>query len=162
LRIAMVSEHASPLVAYDDAGGQNVHVAALAAELARQGARVTVYTRRHDATTPRRVRMYPDVLVDHVEAGPSAKLPKDSLVPYMRQFATGLSEAWQAERPDIVHAHYWMSGWAALAAAQPSGFLWCKPFIRWESSSGVTLGRETQARQSAFVRSGSSSNVQIW
>ena len=37
MRIAMVSEHASPLAALGgvDAGGQNVHVAALACELAR-------------------------------------------------------------------------------------------------------------------------------
>ena len=41
MRIAMVSEHASPLAVLGgvDAGGQNVHVAALAAALGRRGAR---------------------------------------------------------------------------------------------------------------------------
>ena len=44
----MISEHASPLAALGgaDAGGQNVHVAALAAALARRGHEVTVFTRR--------------------------------------------------------------------------------------------------------------------
>ncbi len=40
MKVAMVSEHASPLAALGgvDAGGQNVHVAALAEALARLGA----------------------------------------------------------------------------------------------------------------------------
>ena len=44
MRIAMVSEHASPLAALGgvDAGGQNVHVAALAEAVARRGAQVLV------------------------------------------------------------------------------------------------------------------------
>ena len=51
LTIDLVSEHASPLAAIGgvDAGGQNVHVAALAAGLARRGHVVTVHTRRDDA-----------------------------------------------------------------------------------------------------------------
>ena len=45
IRIAMVSEHASPLAALGgvDAGGQNVHVAELSAALARRGHQVRVY-----------------------------------------------------------------------------------------------------------------------
>ena len=50
MRIAMVSEHASPLAVLGgvDAGGQNVHVAALAAALGRRGDEVVVHTRRDD------------------------------------------------------------------------------------------------------------------
>ena len=54
----MVSEHASPLACLGgvDAGGQNVHVAALATALAARGHQVTVYTRADapalSATTP--------------------------------------------------------------------------------------------------------------
>ncbi|MGN6597728.1 MAG: glycosyltransferase, partial [Actinomycetes bacterium] len=50
MRIAMVSEHASPLAVLGgvDAGGQNVHVADLSRALARAGHEVTVYTRRDD------------------------------------------------------------------------------------------------------------------
>ncbi len=44
MRVAMVSEHASPLAVLGgvDAGGQNVHVAALAEGMARHGADVVV------------------------------------------------------------------------------------------------------------------------
>src|SRR5437868_879997 len=51
MRIAMVSEHASPLQAMlggVDAGGQNVFVADLTRALARRGVEVTVYTRRDE------------------------------------------------------------------------------------------------------------------
>jgi glycosyltransferase involved in cell wall biosynthesis len=57
------------------------------------------------------------VEVDHVDAGPPYEVPKDELVPYMGRFADELRELWSAEPPDVVHAHFWMSGMAALAAA---------------------------------------------
>ena len=68
MRIAMVSEHASPLAVLGgvDAGGQNVHVAALATALGRRGAEVVVHTRRDDPALPHRVRFAPGVTVEHV------------------------------------------------------------------------------------------------
>ena len=119
----MVSEHASPLAVLGgvDAGGQNVHVAALASGMAAHGVDVVVHTRRDDVRLPRRVRMRPGVTVDHVMAGPPAHVPKDDLLPYMDAFADDLHRQWTARRPDVVHAHFWMSGKAALAAARPLG-----------------------------------------
>jgi type III pantothenate kinase len=121
MRIAMVSEHASPLATLGgvDAGGQNVHVAALATELARQGAEVVVHTRRDDPDLPRRVELAPGVVVDHVDAGPPEHVPKDDLLPYMGAFADDLSAQWRADRPEVVHAHFWTSGLAAVDAARP-------------------------------------------
>jgi glycosyltransferase involved in cell wall biosynthesis/phosphoheptose isomerase len=120
MRVAMVSEHASPLATLGgvDAGGQNVFVEALSRELARRGCEVVVYTRRDAATLPRRVTLCPGVEVEHVAAGPAVELPKDDLFPHMPQFAAGLARAWRRERPDIVHAHFWMSGHASLLAAE--------------------------------------------
>jgi glycosyltransferase involved in cell wall biosynthesis len=117
----MVSEHASPLavVGAVDAGGQNVHVAALATALAAQGHAVTVHTRRDDATLPPQVLLASGVTVDHVPAGPASVISKDDLLPYMDEFADGLRARWSNELPDIVHAHFWMSGRAALRAADP-------------------------------------------
>src|ERR671932_403312 len=112
MRVAMVSEHASPLAVLGgvDAGGQNVHVAALATAMGRRGVEVVVYTRREDPSLPRRVRLAPHVLVEHVDAGPPEPVPKDLLLPYMDIFAEELKEAWSYWRPDVVHAHFWMSG----------------------------------------------------
>jgi len=121
MRIAMVSEHASPLATVGgvDAGGQNVFVEALARELARLGNQVVVHTRRTEPDLPRRVALCPGVDVDHVDAGPPRRIGKDDLLPHMDAFAAELERAWQKKRPDVVHAHFWMSGHAALAAAAP-------------------------------------------
>jgi glycosyltransferase involved in cell wall biosynthesis len=123
MKIAMVSEHASPLAVLGgvDAGGQNVHVAALATELGALGHTVTVHTRRDDPHLPRRVRLAPGVTVDHVDAGPAAPLPKDALLPWMADFGADLARVWERDRPDVVHAHFWMSGLAAVQAAVPLG-----------------------------------------
>ncbi|HYY44966.1 MAG TPA: glycosyltransferase [Actinomycetota bacterium] len=119
MRIAMVSEHASPLAALGgvDAGGQNVHVASLAAQLGRKGVEVVVYTRRDDPSLPRRVKIGRCVEVEHVDAGPPEPVFRDDLLPYMDEFAAYLARAWRSARPDIVHSHFWMSGKAALPAA---------------------------------------------
>lgn len=119
MKIAMVSEHASPLAAPGsvDAGGQNVHVAALSTALAARGHEVIVYTRRDDPALPRRVPLTDGVDVVHVDAGPAQRIPKDDLLPHMSALAAGLAEDWAAERPDVVHSHFWMSGLAALEAA---------------------------------------------
>ena len=123
MRIAMVSEHASPLATLGgvDAGGQNVHVAALAIGLARLGNSVTVYTRRDDRKLPVRVPLAPGVVVEHIDAGPVKPIPKDAIYPHVRTFAARLRRAWTQDRPDVVHSHFWMSGLAALGAAKPLG-----------------------------------------
>jgi D-inositol-3-phosphate glycosyltransferase len=139
MRIAMVSEHASPLAVLGgvDAGGQNVHVAALAAALAERGDHVMVHTRRDDAALPRRVALGPRLDVDHVDAGPPCELPKDQLLPYMSDFAEQLRAQWRTEPPDVVHAHFWMSAIAALRAARTLGI----PVVHTFHALGVVKRR---------------------
>jgi len=114
----MVSEHASPLATLGgaDAGGQNVHVAALGHALADQGVEVVIHTRRDSPDLDDRVQLAPNLVVDHVDAGPAAQVPKDELLPYMGAFGDELTDRWLEERPDVAHAHFWMSGLAALQA----------------------------------------------
>lgn len=120
MRIDLVSEHASPLalVGGTDAGGQNVHVASLACGLARLGADVVVHTRRDDPALDEVVPFVPGVVVRHVDAGPPVPLPKDELLVHMDEFADQLTGRWTVDRPDIAHAHFWMSGYAAVTAAE--------------------------------------------
>jgi glycosyltransferase involved in cell wall biosynthesis len=115
----MVSEHASPLAHLGgvDAGGQNVFVAQLALALARRGHEVTVYTRRDGEGLADRVAMAPGVTVEHVSAGPARPVPKDLLLPFMGRFGRELARSWRRRPPAVVHAHFWMSGLAALRAA---------------------------------------------
>ena len=120
MRIAMVSEHANPLAVVGgvDAGGQNVHVAALARALARRGHEVVVHTRQDDPTVPRRVQLCDGVTVEHVAAGPAEEVPKDELLPFMPELGRRLAESWAVSPPDVVHGHFWMSGLAALIGAR--------------------------------------------
>lgn len=119
----MVSEHASPLAAMGgaDAGGQNVHVAALSSALSRQGHDVTVYTRRDNRRVAATVETPDGYRVVHVPAGPAKKLPKDELLPHMGEFGRVLRSRWAKDRPDVVHAHFWMSGLASILAAKDLG-----------------------------------------
>jgi glycosyltransferase involved in cell wall biosynthesis len=118
MRIAIVSEHASPLATLGevDAGGQNVYVAALSDELARAGHDVRVYTRRDSVDLPDEVHLASGVTVEHIAAGPAAPVAKDDLWPLMDELGDGLAAAWRRTDPDVVHAHFWMSGYASLRA----------------------------------------------
>ncbi len=120
MKIAMISEHASPLAHLGgvDAGGQNVHVAELSAALARRGHDVVVYTRRDDPGLPDSVETPDGYSVVHVPAGPARALPKDQLLQYMYDFAQFLEDRWLADAPDVAHAHFWMSGVATQRSAR--------------------------------------------
>ncbi|MGW5751468.1 glycosyltransferase [Nocardia rhamnosiphila] len=143
MKIAMVSEHASPLAALGgvDAGGQNVHVAELAAGMSRRGHDVTVYTRREDAAAPTTVRTGQGYRVTRVPAGPPEVLPKDELLPFMDEFGEFLRQDWQREAPDVAHAHFWMSGLATLAAAPALGI----PVLQTFHALGVVKRRHQGA-----------------
>ncbi|MDG9687583.1 glycosyltransferase [Streptomyces sp. DH18] len=123
LRVALVSEHASPLadLGGPDAGGQNVYVAQLADHLALRGHDVTVYTRRDAPGLPLELTTPSGVKVVHVSAGPAKRVPKDELLPCMPEFGSFLASRWSSAPPDVVHAHFWMSGMAALAGARGLG-----------------------------------------
>lgn len=123
MRIALVSEHANPLASVGgvDAGGQNVHVAALAGGLVERGHEVTVFTRRDTAAAPTKVTAPEGYVVEHVPAGPPTDVPKDELLQHMPAFADCLEARWHDEPFDVVHAHFWMSGLASVEAAKASG-----------------------------------------
>jgi D-inositol-3-phosphate glycosyltransferase len=147
MRVDMVSEHASPLAVLGgaDAGGQNVHVAALSAALARLGAEVVVHTRRDHPELPPSVEAAPGVTVQHVDAGPARPIPKDELLPLMDEFAHRLRESFRADPPDVVHGHFWMSGRAALAAARPLGI----PVAQTFHALGVVKRRHQGSRDTS-------------
>ena len=148
MKITFVSEHASPLAALGgvDAGGQNVHVAELAKALVAEGHLVTVVTRRDDPA------LAPELLTDdgyrvvHVTAGPARSVPKDDLWPHMSAFSDGLLGVLAEDRPDLVHAHFWMSGWAARRAAAPLALPTGSPSMPSARSSGGTRALTTPAR----------------
>ena len=128
-RIALISEHASPLASLGgtDFGGQNVYVAQLAQNLAALGLAVDVFTRRDSPELPRIVRCPSGIRVIHVPAGPAAFVPKEELLPHMEEFTSFLLN-WRQQRGvryDLYHANFWMSGLVAAELKRATG----APFV---------------------------------
>ena len=117
-RIALISEHASPLAAVGgaDTGGQNIAVAELAQHLAALGYEIDVFTRWDDRRVPKIINWRSGIRVIHVEAGPVAFIPKEKLLPHMPAFTEDMLRFVEAENNPykLIHAHFFMS---ALVAA---------------------------------------------
>jgi D-inositol-3-phosphate glycosyltransferase len=135
-RVAVLSVHTSPLdqPGTGDSGGMNVYIRAVAERLVRQGVEVDIFTRSRDGQ-PEVVEDVPGVRVVHVRAGPPAPLPKRDLPRYLPQFLGGvLAHVRRASRPpDLVHSHYWLSGWVGRNAKE----IWGVPLV----ASFHTLGK---------------------
>src|SRR4051812_31600216 len=117
MRIAMISEHASPLAVIGgiDSGGQNIYVAHVARQLVRLGHAVDVFTRCDDAALAPVVDVEPGLRVVHVLAGPRAFVPKERLLDHMPEFAASCADWFRAQpRYDVIHANFFMSGWVGL------------------------------------------------
>ena len=116
-KIALVSEHASPLASPGsiDSGGQNVYVAHVAKQLAQLGYLVDVFTRRDDSHQEQVVQWQPNIRVIQVPAGPAQYIPKEQLLSYMGEFGRFMIRFAKREKIpyDIVHANFFMSGMAA-------------------------------------------------
>jgi glycosyltransferase involved in cell wall biosynthesis len=149
MRIAMISEHASPLAVLgeEDAGGQNTHVAELAAALVGEGHDVRVYTRRDSGTLPEAVSTPDGYQVCHVPAGPARRVPKDELLPYMGEFGSWLADRWRRGdwTPEVAHAHFWMSGLAAVHAGRRTGV----PTVLTYHALGTVKRRHQGARDTS-------------
>ena len=128
MKIALISEHASPLALLGgtDSGGQNVYVANVARELARQGHHVDVFTRRESEEQPLCAAFAPGVRVVHIDAGPACVMPKEKLLPHMAEFSANLLDFYRVQMRDgagyaVTHANFFMSGMAGLAAKDALG-----------------------------------------
>jgi len=124
-RVALISEHASPLalVGGTDSGGQNVYVAQLAVHLARRGYEVDVFTRRDKALARTVVEWKPGVRVVHVDAGPPRFMAKEDMLPHMQEFARNTVAFFRAQAMGyaLVHANFFMSGMVAQHIKQVLG-----------------------------------------
>jgi D-inositol-3-phosphate glycosyltransferase len=134
-RIAVLSVHTSPLdqPGTGDGGGLNVSVREVASRLAARGVHVDVFTRRSDPAAPATVTMAPGVQVHHVTAGPAAAISKDEVANHLCAFVLGLRRHPTAGSHDLVHAHYWLSGWVGRRVARS----WGVPLVQTFHTLGV-------------------------
>src|SRR5215216_241102 len=148
-KIAVISEHASPLAALGgiDSGGQNVYVAHVVENLARRGYEVDVFTRRDDASLPEIYSWMDGVRIIHVPAGPAEFVRKEELLGHMQEFSRYMINFFQRmTKPyDLIHANFWMSG---LVAANIKAVLGIPYVITFHALDRVR--REFQGAQDEF------------
>jgi len=106
-----------------------------------------VYTRRDDPAVAEQVDMPGRIRVVHVPAGPPHAVPPDLLLPYMGEFARWLEEQWRgtAWTPDVVHAHFWTSGLAAVTAARQLGVPVVQSFHELGEIESTTDGKPSRS-----------------
>jgi len=128
-RIALISEHASPLAALGgvDSGGQNVYVGELARHLAMSDFIVDVFTRWDNSALPAVVSWCPNVKIIHVKAGPVDMIEKEKIFPFMDEFADNMIAYITKEKISygLIHANFWMSAMVAAAIKKKLGI----PFV---------------------------------
>ncbi|MDR2985366.1 MAG: glycosyltransferase [Nocardiopsaceae bacterium] len=119
MKIALVARHVSARATSADpyAAEQAAHVSGLARALAALDHQVVIYARRDTPGTPARETLAPGLVVRYITAGPAAPLPADQLPQHVAEIGEYLAAHWKKDRPDIVHAHHWTSGLAAMLAA---------------------------------------------
>jgi glycosyltransferase involved in cell wall biosynthesis len=127
-RLALISEHASPLSAPGgvDSGGRNVYVAQVGRHLAELGWRVDVFVRRDDPRLPTVCDQANGMRVIHVDAGPPKFIAKEELLPLMDQFTASMTRFCRTHGDyDLVHANFFMSGLVAAELKRTLGM----PFV---------------------------------
>ncbi|WP_019634316.1 glycosyltransferase [Actinomadura atramentaria] len=104
---------------------QAARVRELARSLARPaddggpGHRVTIFARRQDPDARSRSRLASGAALRLLDVGPAEPLTEDAALRHVGALAEALRERWTgAARPDVVHAHGWIAGLAACAAAR--------------------------------------------
>jgi D-inositol-3-phosphate glycosyltransferase len=136
-RVAVLSFHTSPQdqPGTGDSGGMNVYVREVAERVAEQGVDVDVFTRCAGRGVPTVEELGPGNRLIQVQAGPCAPVDKQDLSHLVPGFLSGVLERQQAEgaRYDVVHSHYWLSGWVGDRMKE----IWGVPLV----ASFHTLGK---------------------
>ena len=121
LRIAQVSAHTSPLAPLGgrETGGMNVYVLELSRKLAELGYEVDIFTRL-DGELPEVEFVAPGLRLIRIAAGPPQPIEKEDIVSFLPDFVRGMRHFIQREgiTYDVIHSHYWQSGWAGTLLAR--------------------------------------------
>ena len=113
----------------------NVYIREVAERLAARGVEVDLFTRRRGGEAAGVTQVVPGARLVSIKAGPSAPIPKDDLPRYLPEFLGGVLRVAREGGLgyDIVHSHYWLSGWVGSSVKRE----WGAPLV----SSFHTLGK---------------------
>ena len=132
--VHVISMHTSPLAqpGHGDAGGMNVYIGQLSRALARAGVRVeafTLLTSPPDEADPglpaaRSTGVSPGYTVPELYLPEAAGADKEAMAELTGAFGRACAERVRDEglpAPDVIHAHYWLSGRAAESYREALG-----------------------------------------
>jgi len=148
----MISMHTCPLATLGgkETGGMNVYIRDLSRELIRRGHSVDIFTRYQN---PHLKRVSHDLghnaRVIHIPAGPEKPLDKNVVFNYVPDFADGVISfaAKEGTFYDVIHSHYWLSGWASRSLREA----WKIPIIQMFHTLGHmknSIARSEQEKES--------------
>ena len=151
-RLAFISTHTSPLArpGTTKAGGMNVYIAELTAQLGASGCEVDIFTRRDAPDLPPDIELAPNVRVVHIDAGRAAPLEPVAIEPWLPEFLDGVC-AYAAEREreySLIHSHYWLSGLVGLGLADR----WHVPHVAMFHTLGEVKNRARRAEREPPAR----------
>jgi D-inositol-3-phosphate glycosyltransferase len=126
--VAVIAAHSCPYseVGGAENGGMSVYIRAVTDALAQRGLRSVIFTRKEYAAAPADLDVPPGCHLVHVSAGPEVPLNKSGLFYHLPDFYRGVS-TWAREHNvefDLVHSHYWLSGWVGRRLSQQWGVPW--------------------------------------
>jgi D-inositol-3-phosphate glycosyltransferase len=142
----MLSVHTCPLATLGgkETGGMNVYVRDLTRELSRRGIEVDVYTRSQSPAIPRISTGHLGELgrVIHIPAGPERPYDKNLVFEVLPEFVERVRDYVEHENIgyDLIHSHYWLSGWASLDLRSA----WGVPVIQMFHTLGEMKNRVAQ------------------
>lgn len=100
----------------------NVYMNDLAGALASRGVETTVFTRRNDPSPPEMIKTASGYRVSLIDAGPPRPAPAGALAEWVGDYAGRVIDRMREEGEyDLVHSHYWLSGWAGRMVKQSLG-----------------------------------------
>jgi D-inositol-3-phosphate glycosyltransferase len=153
MKIALVADHLClPSRADAYPGDPARRILSLAKALAERDHAVTIYSRKESADAAedeggmrrpagrRETGKSAGVAIEHIQAGPQQWLSGEDLLPHIAVFAGHLAGRWRHSAPDVVHAHFWTSGLAALVGARGLGI----PVVQAFHSLGGAARRDGQ------------------
>ncbi len=113
----------------------NVYIRAAAERLATRGVDVDVFTRCRGRDVAEVEELSAGTRIVQVKAGPCGPVPKEDLPRFLPEFLGGVLERTKSEGRgyDLVHSHYWLSGWIGRSTKE----IWGVPLV----ASFHTLGK---------------------
>jgi D-inositol-3-phosphate glycosyltransferase len=159
MKIALVADHHCPPSRTDAYPADPARrLLSLAQALAQRDHAVTIYSRsespgaaddasgsgggpdRGREAGQRRTGRQARLTIEHIQAGPQQRLSGEDLLSHIATFAGHLADRWRPSPPDVVHAHFWTSGLAALAGTRGLGL----PVVQTFRSLGSDTRRDDQ------------------